>query len=309
MADTAPIMETEESVFSFSTLVLALITLAVYLLFLKPTAETENTIATTTNTINPQRTRERQRPHGGRRVATPQQRPQPTRRRQPISENALEVLASCQSLPPHVASNKSSSIGGFESLSENGLVSFSHTKVASQKLIDDTAKLQQRKERAKILSRLFSSKDFGKALPAPPSKGSTFVVGIDREKHLSGATQKSSVVRVLKGLSSHYTVLVVVSLDSSAQNSSSSYEPTHKLHSEVVELLRDENVLPESVLPSHRVLLAGSAKGRVALVRQLSTNIGLTVDFDRDVKDELERFGYDVSIVEDWKTILPAETS
>mmetsp|Transcript_9243 Transcript_9243/g.22958 ORF Transcript_9243/g.22958 Transcript_9243/m.22958 type:complete len:310 (-) Transcript_9243:497-1426(-) len=308
MEDTAPIMETEESVFSFSTLVLALITLAVYLLFLKPTAETENTIAATTNTNNPQRTRERQRPRGGRRVATPQQQPQPTRRRQPISENALEVLSSCQSLPPHVASNKSSSIGGFESLSENGLVSFSHTKVAGQKLIDDTAKLQQRKERAKILSRLFSSKDFGKALPAPPSKGSTFVVGISKQRHLVDATQKSSLVRVLKGLSSHYTVLVVVSLDSSAQSSSSSYEPTHKLHSEVVNLLRDEDALPESILPSHRVLLAGSAKGRVALVRQLSTNIGLTVDFDTDVKVELERFGYDVSIVEDWKTILPAET-
>jgi len=333
MSDTAPI-EDEESVFNFSTLILALLTLAVYILFLKPTADHENA-NTTTNTANNNRTTtmERQRPRGGRRIPQQQQQPavaqqqqqqqqqQPARRRLHISENALEVLSTCQRTPPHVTSTSNSSskrsIGGFDILSENGLVSFSNTKVAAQSKTanDDDQKLLQRKERAKILSRLFAAKDFsGKALPAPPSKGSTFVVGISREKHLIDTEQKASLLRVLKGLSSHYTVLVVVSLDSdsaSTSTNSSSYEPTQKLHSDVATLLRGDNdssSLPESVLPSHRILLAGSPKGRVALVRQLSTNIGLTVDFDTDVKDELERFGYDVSILQDWETILPAES-
>ncbi len=332
MSDTASI-EDEESVVNFSTLILALISLAVYILFLKPTANNENTNTNTnTNTAtNRTTTRERQRPRGGRRMPQQQQQQQqqpavaqqrqqqPARRRMHISENALEVLATCQRTPPHVTrsiGNGKRSIGGFDCLSENGLVAFSSTQVAAQtKAAEDDQKLLQRKERAKILSRLFAAKDFStKTLPSPPSKGSTFVVGISKEKHLIDDEQKSSLLRVLKGLASHYTVLVVVSLDSAPTNNTntSSYEPTQKLHSRVEELLRgnddDDDSLPESTLPSHRILLAGSPKGRVALVRQLSTNIGLTVDFDTDVKDELERFGYDVSIVEDWKTILPTES-
>lgn len=325
MSDTAasPVPdEDEESLASFSTLFLALVTLFVYVLFLKPTAQNNeahdnNNNNNNTNTAN-NRTRERQRQRGGRRVPPQQQQQaqqqQPIRRRHQISENALEILTHCQSLPPHVStSTKTKSIGGFEILSENGLVVFSSTTMAarSKQLSQSDALLQQRKERAKILSRVFAAthKDFGKTLPAPPSKGSTFVIGISKEKHLLNATQRSSLLKVIRGLAAHYTVLVIVSLDPSAAaptNSSTSYEPTQTLHSEAVKLLRGESDLSESDLPSHRVLLAGSGKGKVALVRQLSTNIGLTVDFESTVQDELERFGYDVAIVEDWTTILPS---
>lgn len=321
MADTAaasPIPdEDEESLASFSTLFLALVTLFIYVLFLKPTAQNEETNNDNNGNTANNRTRERQRQRAGRRVPPQQQAPlqaqQPTRRRLQLSDNALEILSTCQSLPPHVTSStKIKSIGGFEILAENGLVSFSSTKVAAkskqQLQASQDASLQQRKERAKILSRLFAAthKDFGKTPPAPPSKGSTFVVGISKEKHLLETTQRSSLIRVLRGLSAHYTVLVVVSVDPSSNSNTSSYEPTQALQSEAVRLLRGDDELSESVLPSHRVLLAGSATGKVALVRQLSTNIGLTVDFERSVQDELERFGYDVSIVEDWTTILPS---
>ena len=371
MADTAepPFpSEDEESLVNFPTLFLALMTLAVYIFFLKPTAaENNNNTNANANAATNNRTSPRQRQRGGRRAAPQQQQQQQTqqqqqhaqRRRRQVSENALEVLEKCKSLPPHVVattaisttiqnkrSSASTSIGGFEILSENGLVVFSHTKAAAasktetvstptkantqtqtqteQQQQDDpkVASLLQRKERAKILSRLFAAThknvSDSKALPAPPSKGSIFVMGVSKQKHLADADQRSSLIKVIRGLATHYTVLVVVSLDGTNNNntntssSSSSYEPTHMLHSEVVGLLRNNNDsnmddrISESVLPSHRVLLAGSARGKVALVRQLSKNIGLTIDFEEDVKVELERFGYDVSIVEDWKTILPA---
>lgn len=210
MADTAaasPIPdEDEESLASFSTLFLALVTLFIYVLFLKPTAQNEETNNNNNGNTANNRTRERQR--AGRRVPPQQQAPlqaqQPTRRRLQLSDSALEILSTCQSLPPHVtASTKIKSIGGFEILAENGLVSFASTKVAAeskqQLQASQHPSLQQRKERAKILSRLFAAthKDFGKTPPAPPSKGSTFVVGISKEKHLLETTQRSSLIRVL----------------------------------------------------------------------------------------------------------------
>ena len=331
------------------TLFLAFITLAIYLLFLKPTAGDgdDNTAA------NETAARGRQRQRGAARRPVPQHQqqhqPQAPRRRLQMSDNAIEVLETCRSHPPHVVPSSipvgRRSIGGFELLSENGLVAFSHTvaAVASSASTTNTISpspksgdapaaitmnrstsssssnasvLLQRKERAKILSRLFAARETGsgKAPPSPPAKGSTFVIGVSKARHLADSRQRSSLVRVLKGLAAHYTVLVVVSPGDTATDSG--YEATRTLHSEATSLLRDggndddddneSSGLSASVLPSHRILLAGTATGRVALVRQLSTNIGLTVDFDTDVREELERFGYEVSIVDDWKTILPA---
>lgn len=358
MADTGPTPideppateEEGELIGNFSTILLALVSMAIYLLFLKPTGGNENE----TETDNTPRRRQQQREGGRRPVPQQQQQQQPTRRRLNLSENAIEVLGNCRSIPPHVSllaaeSKSKRSIGGFDLLLESGLVAFSNTLASGESLALQQQQQQQprpkpgsdeapeavamdrgslseedpkkaalllrRKERAKILSRLFAVTDRAssrKGLPAPPAKGSTFVIGVSKEKHLSESDQLSSLLRVIGGLATHYTVLLVVSPDAS---SDSSYESTQKLHSEITNLLRGGNddekstlpKLPESLLPSHRILLAGSARGRVALVRQLSTNIGLTVDFDKDVREELERFGYEVSIVEDWKTILPAK--
>jgi len=319
--------------------VLAVVTLAIYILFLKPTGGDANNNNNAANE-NAGRQRLRGAGGGGRRPLPRQQMPtqqqQAVRRRLKMSDNAVEVLENCRSLPPHLISsaNDNRAIGGFDILSENGLVAFSQTRAAAESSVASTPKgsgvkedaidltspskddakmasLLKRKERAKILSRLFActkSDSTSKSVPAPPAKGSTSVIGISKEKHLSNNEQRASLLRALLGLSAHYTVLVVVSL---APSNTSSYEATQKLHSEAIHLLRtddgsEEAGISESLLPSHRVLLAGSAKGRVALVRQLSTNIGLTVDYDAEVQEELGRFGYEVSIINDWKSILPA---
>jgi hypothetical protein len=52
----------------------------------------------------------------------------------------------------------------------------------------------------------------------------------------------------------------------------------------------------DQVLPKHRILLAQTVTGRVALVRQLS-RVELVVDWDKEVSSQLERFGYKVALV------------
>lgn len=333
----------EDPVPNIATIILAFITLAIYLLFLKPTAGDGDDSTAANETA----ARGRQRQRGAARRPVPQQQQQQQqqapRRRLHMSDNAIEILEKCRSHPPHVVPSSipvgKRSIGGFDILSENGLVAFSQTVAAAKPSASTAtttpkasksgdapasvtmdraaaspdASLLQRKQRAKILSRLFAARETPpeKTLPSPPAKGSTFVIGISQSQHLADAGQRLSLVQVLRGLANHYTVLVVVSPTTTSADSDS-YESTRKLHDEATSLLRggttgaNPSEIPESVLPSHRILLAGSAKGRVALVRQLSTNIGLTVDFDTDVREELERFGFEVSIVEDWKSILPA---
>jgi len=345
-------VDADDAFSNLSTLFLAFITLAIYLLFLKPTAgDADDAVA---NETAADRGRQRQRGAARRPVPQQQQTQQAPRRRLHLSENAMEVLETCRSHPPHVVPSSipigKRSIGGFDVLSESGLVAFAYTEAAADastiaanaispssksgeapaaiaidraapSLSSASAPLLQRKERAKILSRLFAARETapGQALPSPPAKGSTFVVGVSKARHLADSHQRSSLVRVVKGLAAHYTVLVVVSPGAN-DDTDGGYETTRSLHSEAENLLRDgstdddddddedpsSGLLPASVLPSHRILLAGTATGRVALVRQLSTNIGLTVDFDTDVREELERFGYEVSIVDDWTSILPA---
>lgn len=307
MADTHHDYTTEggddEPSVNTSALVLAVITLAVYILFLRPTAEE------TPQQRQQQAQRGTQPPQ--QRQRTPRQPPQPRQtpttraeaaaaaqpqraRKVSLSDNAIEILSQCQRLPPHVhvaaasaSSSSSTTIGGFHLLNENGLVAFSHTKAAST-----TTNIQPqhlRKGRAKILSRL---------LPVgskPPSKGSTFVLGLSHNQHLQEEEQLEAIRAVISCLSLHYTVLVICHLESAG--SSDDYTKNHK---NAVQRLQLEN----NVLPEHRVLLSSTPGGRVALVRQLSSNIGLTVDFDMSVQTDLQRFGFNVTVVDNWKTII-----
>jgi len=310
----------EDVVVSVSTVFLALVTMAIYLLFLKPTAEDDDNAnnENNANAVRQQHTGRRQQNAQGMRrghrqqPAHPQQQQQQQqqqrRRNLPLSEAATEVLGSCRSLPPHVrpslvaARGKPATIGGFDLLSENGLVAFSHTRAAAigAGATGPDALLARRKERARILSRLFAATEGGgQGLPA---KGSTFVVGVSRERHLEDPRQKASLLRAVGNLATHYTVLLVV--EASGDGGSA-----EEIRSSVEGLLRgsgESGILRASVLPSHRILVAGSPTGRVALVRQLSTNIGLTVDFDPRVREELVRFGYEVAVVGDWAETLPA---
>lgn len=151
---------------------------------------------------------------------------------------------------------------------------------------------------------------------------------------VDGTTVSSldTIVRVLYCLATYYTVMVMVHIPPSQyvnnNNNSNDYETTQRVHQEIVTKLRTTNVnhegddtdsdnngpqcyyyhLSESVLPSHRIMVSSSSiTGRVALVRQLST-VELVVDYDPEIKTQLERFGYKVAIFDDeteWNTTFP----
>ena len=238
--------------------------------------------------------------------------------------------ASSSSMNDHVGLGGSNVL-----LSDSGLVAFAVTKAAAKTAAataapvegegeaKDTTTLarQRQKDRAKILSRLCSPpKSSGTSTRSttttttstlsllPPSKGSTVVVGISQADlgGVVGTNDSSCISRVLDALATFYNVIVVVAVNDESNNINNN-NSNHRvsLHSQVVQQLRSSSIfLSEDVLPSHRILLSSTVTGRVALVRQLS-KVALVVDWDPTVKEQLTRFGFAVTLVEDWNSILP----
>ena len=308
----------DSSILNISTFFLALVTFALYLYFLRPTTTENNNNngqdGTTTRTrttsavvvaaaaASQQQRRTNNNNNALRTTTIAAIQRTGLQQRPVLSENAIEVLADCKTYPPHVhvhggnTTNKNTVIGGYNMLSENGLISFIYTKAAAvaavmamatttnnnnsgktkntpidltttststntsekdenESVTAATAAVDartrnnnnklQRQERAKILSRLFAKTTTGTA-NTPPTKGSTFVIGLSNEKQIKDTQQMKPIIRVIKGLSSYYNVLVIVDVDidntSSDYNNSNSnshcYEMTQKIHKSVVQTLR-----------------------------------------------------------------------
>lgn len=385
-----------ESLSSATAFLFAFISLAIYLLFLRPTTNGNNNNATTQNSSQQQQQQQAQPraanrgpvaiPNRARRAAggnnntdinsTPGRPPnslagrQAARAQRPLCDAAAEILETCKATPPHfkpsataAASFSQVKIGGTNVLID-GLVAFSHTRASSlpsppsssqpgtagTATESDGAEDEQqrarllRQDRAKILSRLFANcsggtvpASAGGAVPAPPPKGSTLVVGLSWDQ-----TGSDTVSRVLDILATYYTVMVMVEVVPShasafgggIRGGSDGYKGEKSLHEEVVARLRGSScgagiggnatsqsnssssgggptgrrTLSEAVLPSHRILLASSVTGRVALVRQLAS-VELVVDYHPDVRNGLERFGYRVSLVSDWASTFASLSS
>lgn len=385
-----------ESLSSATAFLFAFISLAIYLLFLRPTTNGNNNNATTQTSQQHQQTQARAAnrgpvaiPNRARRAAggnnnntdvnsTPGRPPnslagrQAARAQRPLCDAAAEMLETCKATPPHfkpstttAASFSQVKIGGTNVLID-GLVAFSHTRASSLPSppsssqpgtagtvteSDGAEDAQQtarrlRQDRAKILSRLFANcsgvtASAGGAVPTPPPKGSTLVVGLSWDQ-----TGSDTVSRVLDILATYYTVMVMVEVVPShasagggsgiggIRGGSDGYKGEKSLHEEVVARLRGSScgagiggnatsqsnssssgggrpgrrTLSEAVLPSHRILLASSVTGRVALVRQLAS-VELVVDYHPDVRNGLERFGYRVSLVSDWASTFASLSS
>ena len=297
---------------SFTMIAFAFVSLVVYILFLRPTA-------------TPAPPRQPEATRTGGRVAPNQQPPQrpavnnntnSLERGQraaggggggggalgvtstAISENALQVLSGCQSAPSFVTS-KVVGLNG-TSVLVDGLVAFRHTQAASVTTsnvgslsTDDAARI--RKERAKLLSLLvaaMSSRNSGSSF-SPPARGTTLVLSIPEQDVPCGKLQ-----RILYLLATHYNLFVIVALeekdDQLPKKKIGSMEHVQQSKEEVLKVLRNSNeFLTESVLPSHRIVLAKTSAGRIALVRQL-LRVELVLDFDATVESQLTRFGYQV---------------
>lgn len=208
-----------------------------------------------------------------------------------LSEAAAEVLGDCQTKPSHVqASKEVAGLGGSNLLTESGLVAYMYTSAATTTTTsttsqEDAASLRQ--ERAKIWSNLCSIK----TPITPPPRGSTLVVALS-QADLPVASSPSSLPRVLYVLATFYNLVVLVNVSASGTPSKS----------DIVQQLRG-TALSESVLPTHRILLATTVAGRVALVRQLS-KVALVIDWDEQVETQLTRFGHQVLLVQNWNTLV-----
>jgi hypothetical protein len=303
-----------------TALIFAIVSLVIYVLFLRPTRTTTNNNNAATQQINAaartERTGPRLIPNNTTGRTTPQQpflqqrAPAAAVRAQSIPESAVEVLKSCLSKPPHVKSSivaaRDLAIGGSNILMD-GMVAFSSTHCGSNNGTDETAKKEMVRERAKILSQLFRSINTTSSATRPPSKGSTLVVGLS-EVQLSSSDDARVIAKVLSNLASNYTLLLIVQVDSDKKNiSTTSFTSTQQLEDDIVQKVRGlvaSSLLDEVKLPSHRILLSSSSTGRIALVRQLAT-VEIVVDFDPTVQDQLERFGYKVAVVQDWMSSFP----
>lgn len=317
----------------YSALFIALVSLVIYVLFLRPTtnnnnsdANTEqgqpqeqqnaaqalagrapNTIATATNRPGPRRVGNyNQIPtRNALGTATNQLRQRPVHVTPILSENATEILQKCQTKPPHVKGSISATrdlkIGGSNILVD-GLVAFSSTNASSLSSPmeeDSTMKKEIVRERAKILSQLLRTT----MLKAPPSKGATIVLGI-QQKRLDGK-DGSVFTKVLSNLSTNYTVIVIVKVENEKNGKISNHSSTKETHERLVRQMKRDNIISESKLPSHRILVASSMTARIALVRQLAS-VALVVDFEAEIKTQLERFGYHVALqLDDWSASFP----
>lgn len=167
-----------------------------------------------------------------------------------------------------------------------GLVPFRHTRASEFEQGKGDGVAESRKERARVLSRLLElegrTSEHG---ASPPTRGGTIIVSVP---YLEVACPKMR--RVLYLLATYYNLLLIVVVPpAETANDDVLLKATDKLRGQE----SGEGRLDEECLPSHRIVAATTAAGRVAFVRQLA-KVEVVLDFDSEVKTQLARFGYRV---------------
>jgi hypothetical protein len=208
----------------------------------------------------------------------------------------------CTRTPPHVAPDSAElAVNGGSNILIDGLLAFRHSRAATwEKQLDAADQTLNRKDRARILSRLLEEESPASSSSAPPAKGSTIVVSIPVED-----VGCSKLRRILYLLATYYNLLVILAVPSAP-----SKEERTKLIAKLRGLDEDDDkkkksssgrstpaastqLLPVDALPDHRIIVSSTSAGRVAFVRQVS-RIELILDFDPEVKNILARFGHRV---------------
>ena len=301
--------EDEEISSSWTAILIAVVSLVLYCLFLRPTTKTQNS----NNMATPPM---RARQGGSRRQFQRREQNQPPReqlqqqqrrQQQPIrqtnsylSEAAEEILVNCQTKPSHViTSSDKVGLGGRKVLVD-GLVAFSHTK-AGDIFTSTNSGSTIRTERAKVLSRIASAP--GVTMKTPPSKGSTVVVSLSSSR----LDDTANVSSFLYTLGSYYNLIVIIHVHNiDGNNFKEQQQKRRQLQDRLLSPNNKQNDtmrLTEDILPKHRILISSADTGRVALVRQLS-KVELVIDFDSNVQSELGRFGYMVAVIPDFGTFF-----
>jgi hypothetical protein len=198
-------------------------------------------------------------------------------------------------LPPHVTTPNASVV--------DGLVSFRHTQAALRS--DDFG----HKDRARILSKLLITNSSSATISSSllPPKGSTWIMSIpvhgtttlNTTTDSANAASLDKIRPVLQVLGTYYNLLVVLAIDCGYETDAV------KARSDWIESLRrpgssatatsTSTGVGEDVLPTHRIVAATTAAGRIAFVRQVQ-RVGMILDFEATVQEQLSRFGHNVIV-------------
>jgi hypothetical protein len=222
------------------------------------------------------------------------------------AQSLIPSISKASRVPCHLSepSARIASSGGANVL-RDGLVAFSHTKAfvtGEQESTDPANASIHRTQRAKVLAKLMAyteqddNNNNGKAtiakaktvLQAPPAKGSTLLVSVPADQVGCHKLQ-----RVLYLLGTYYNVILILGVASESKSVD---------RAKLIEQLRgataagnsksqqgQSDALPSEVIPDHRIILSSTAKGRIALVRQVE-RVELVLDYDPQVEMQLRRF-------------------
>jgi hypothetical protein len=178
--------------------------------------------------------------------------------------------------PPHMLATSTSSV-----LVE-GMLPFRNIQASSFESSKDDPEMMalNRKDRAKLLSNILTLDKTA----APPARGATVVLSI-----IENDVKCDKARRVVFLLATYFNLLVIILVPSTLNDS--------EMKDLVAELRGTDNFqVPVPVLADHRIIAAESAMGRIALVRQLGRRVEFVLDFDTEVKTELNRFGFRVMV-------------
>lgn len=276
-------MKVNDSLFAQTAIVFGLITVAVYVFFIRPLLPT-----------NQRRRQAAPVPNRNSDSATAHGAPSTSSAASGI-QGSNEHKIPCSRVPSHVSSASAAfAVNGGSNLLVDGIIAFKHSR-ASDEIVDES----DRTVRAKILSNLLD----GSTVSVPPAKGSAVVVAIPVDS-VACPYQR----RVLVLLATYYNLLVLLAVP---QNETFTEDDKLKAVATLrgngiggsVAVDNDDNdeptlvahILTEEALPTHRIPFASTVTGRVAFVRQLQ-RVELVLDFDPEVLALLSRFGHRVVV-------------
>jgi hypothetical protein len=221
-----------------------------------------------------------QHAHAAAHRPAPTPAPPPPRaapRAMPPMVESEEMAALMTRRPPHMQTTGSTS-----GVLVDGMLPFRSIKASTYEAGRDDPELlaANRKDRAKVLSKILSLDQTA----SPPPRGTTVVVTIMEED-----VQCDLARRVIFLLATYFNLLLVIRV------------PPITTDAEIKGLIAnlrgtDSTQVPVQVLADHRIIAAESATGRVALVRQLARRVEFVLDFDPQVRTELNKFGFRVMV-------------
>ena len=257
-------------------------------------------------------------------------RPQRQVRRQPVTDEAPRPASNNPTTnarnPPEQDSNDSSILkytrkppnsiptSGKSHLIHIGILPFKYTLAATYEMRapgsssedasgkgkSSSVQLRNRKDRARMFTKLFDPNRSGESLP-PPGRGSNIIVSVPvYEIHCP------KLRRALFLLGTYFNLFLLISLIDEEDNESSENKATSKNYKddklkmdELIIKMRGGNNevgvgLPEEIIPPHRIVGTRSISSKVAFVRQLPKLPAFVLDFEAEMSTQLSRFGFKV---------------